>query len=307
MLLGSACHTDAPGLGGSATSPEDTETEGATDSATGSTPDDTVDPDSSGGDDDWTEICDGSEGLRLAMVLGGGGLVANELERELGFYYLYVLGTCEYFALPAHANVPWPDAHRGVLDAETEEQLSRAIDYGHLADVAGSWGAADVADGSTLSVSDGTHTAHCQAGCGDGPPAVQALWSELGWIDALWEQGEPLDGAMRVSVIGWSDSTVDELGATWPLTVDPWSLALDGDVDPAPQAGDSILVEGADAQTLRELRQQYRTDTQPDGLINSLTAYGHLTFNDATGQDLFQLWMRDALPLENPHGLIPLP
>lgn len=306
VLLGSACHTDDPGPG-YGTSSDDTDTDGATDSGSGSGSE-TVDPDSTGGDEGWAQICDGSDELRLAMVLGGGGSVENEIERELGFYYLYVLGTCEYFALPADAGAPWPDAHTGVLELDTEEQLSRALDYGHLADIAGTWDTAGLADGGTLSVSDGVHTVACYGGCEDGPEAAQALWSELGWIDVLWAEGEPMQGPMRVSVIGWADSIIDELPVQWPLSAEPWSLAVDGDTDPAPEAGDTILIEDpVDVATLRELRAQYRDDELPDGVPNALTAYGHLTFTDDGGQDVFQLWMRDALPIEDEQGLIPLP
>lgn len=241
------------------------------------------------------------------MVLGGGGLVANEIEREIGFYYLYVLGTCEYFVLPAEAGARWPDAHTGVLDPATEEQLSLAIDYGALADIAGSWGAGE-ADGTTLLVSDGTHTVACSSGCEDGPAGAQALWSQLSWIDVLWSAGEPYAGPLRVSVIGWVDATLDELPVPWPLATDPWSIALDGDVDPPPQAGETVLIDDAeDVATLREIRRQYREDDLPDGVPNALQAYGHITFTNEGGQDLFQLWMRDSLPIEDAMGLIPLP
>jgi hypothetical protein len=308
LLLASACLGDEPGVG--ATGSPDPDATAGSGSGTLTDGSDTLDPDSTGttGQDGWAEICDGSEDLRLAMVLGGGGQVANEIEREIGFYYLYVRGSCEYFALPADAGVPWPDARTGVIDPATEEQLSRALGYGALAELAGSWATEGVSDGSTLLVSDGAHTVACYAGCEDGPDGVRALWAEMGWIDELWAEGEPYQGPLRISVIGWADATLDELPAPWPLAVDPWSIAIDGDVDPAPQAGQTLLVDDPEqVATLRELRRQYRENDLPDGVPNSLTAYGHLTFEDAGGQDLFQLWMRDALPLEDATGLIPLP
>lgn len=305
LLLTSACADDDPGLGTAAL-----DSGSSSGSDTGTSGSDTLDPDSSGttGATGWAEICDGSEGLRLAMVLGGGGLVENEIEREIGFRYLYVLGTCEYFALPAEGGVRWPDAHTGVLDPATEEQLSLAIGYGALAENAGSWGSGGVSDGSTLLVSDGTHTVACYAGCEDGPEEAQALWSQMSWIDTLWSAGEPYTGPLRVSVIGWADATLDELPVSWPLATDPWSIALDGNEDPPPEAGQTVLIaDEADVATLRELRRQYREDDLPEGVPNALEAYGHLTFTNEGGQDFFQLWMRDALPVEDGVGLIPLP
>jgi hypothetical protein len=304
LLLASACADDDPGAGSGAsesTTGSDTDTESSS----------TLDPDSSGtttGEPGWDQICDGSEGLRLAMVLGGGGLVENEIEREIGFRYLYVLGTCEYFVLPSIDGAPWPDARTGVMDSATEEELSRAIGYGGLAELAGSYSTGGVSDGSTLLVSDGTHTVACYAGCEDGPAEAAALWSELGWIDVLWAGGEAYAGPLRISVIGWDDATLDELGVQWPLPMDPWSIASDGDDDPAPQAGETLLIDDpTQVATLRELRRQYREDDLPEGVPNALHAYGHLTFTDAGAQDLFQLWMRDSLPIEDATGLIPLP
>lgn len=305
LLLASACADDDPGAGPGTpetTSGSGTETAGS----------DTLDPDSSSsgatGEPGWAQICDGSNELRLAMVLGGGGLVDHEIEREIGFRYLYVLGTCEYFVLPSIDGVPWPDARTGVIDPATEEELSRALRYAGLADVAGSWSTGGLSDGTTLLVSDGTHTVACYGGCEDGPAGARALWSELGWIDVLWAEGEGYAGPLRISVIGWADATLDEVGVQWPLPMDPWSIAIDGEIDPAPQAGETLLVDDPEqVATLRELRRQYREDDLLEGIPNALHAYGHLTFTDEGGQDLFQLWMRDSLPIEDATGLIPLP
>jgi hypothetical protein len=311
LLLAAACRGEEPGVGsGSADSDTGSSSGSGTEGST-SESSDTFEPDSSGGSttggEGFARICDGSDGLRLAMVLGGGGQILNEIEREIGFYYLYVLGNCQYFALPADSGQTWPDARTGMLDEATEEQLSLALGYGDLADVAGFWGTEGSADGSTLLVSDGTVTVACAWACEDGPAGAQALWAEMGWIDELWATGEPLTGPLRVSVIGWADSTIDELGAPWPLPIDPWSIAISGDDLPT-APGDAVLIDDeAQVATLRELRRQYREDDLPDDVINALEAYGHLTFLDEGGQDLFQLWMRDALPIEDANGLIPLP
>lgn len=297
-VLTTACPGEDP-----TQTPDPTDTTGETDPSTG----ETLDPDStSTGEEGWAEICDGSEDLRLAMVLTGGGQVDNEIVREIGFAYLYVRGTCEYWVLPTLDGVLWPDTRTGVLTLESEEALSRALDYGDLADVAGSWDSESLFDASTLLVSDGTHTMACYGGCDQGPEAAQDLWGEQGQIEALWEHSAPYLGPVRVSVVGWSDSTIDELGMPWPMANDPWSLAIDGDNDPEHQAGDSVLIDDPlEAATLRDLRRRYREDDLLEGTPNALQAYGHLTFEEGT--DLFQLWIRDALPLEDETGLIPLP
>lgn len=305
LLTLCACREDDPGLG-----------TGTTDAATSSTGGDTTGADTTVGDatgssggETWAEICDGSDDLRLAMTLVGGGTVENELVREIGWRYLYVLGTCEYFVLPLGDPNGWPDARTGVLDLEAEQALSEALDYGNLEAVAGNWGTEGTFDASTLLVSDGTHIVSCNGECLDGPREAQALWGEMSRIDELWAESEPYLGPVRVSVIGWEDSLIDELGVNWPLELDPWSIAIDGSsLDDPPTAGTSVLVDDPEAVAqLRELRRQYREDDLPEGVPNSLAAYGHLTFTSHDGQDLFQLWMRDSLPIEAEDGLIPLP
>jgi hypothetical protein len=302
MMLAVACGGDDPG----GTPDDPTDTEGTSTGETDPSTDDTLDPDStSTGEDAWAEICDGSDELRLAMVLTGGGQVDNEIVREIGFYYLYVRGTCEYWVLPSASGVPWPDTRTGVLELDAEEELSRALDYGNLGQLAGTWDAG-VADGSTMLVSDGTSTVACVGSCEQAPEGAQALWEQLGRIDDLWENSGRYEGPLRLSVVGFADSVADELGVPWPLGSDPWSLASDGDAEPG--MTHSVLVEKSeDVELWRELRRQYRDDDLPEGIPNSLHAYGHLSFTSTDGQDLFQLWMRDALPLENDEGHIDLP
>lgn len=307
-MLGTACRGDDPGQ--SPIDPADTE---GTSTGEDSSSSDAIDPDStstSTGEEEetWAEICDGSEDLRLAMTLTGGGSVGNELVREIGFHYLYVSGTCEYWVLPTLEDAPWPDTRRGTLDLEAERALSQALDYGNLAELAGEWGI-DEGDGAVLLVSDGTDTVTCHAGCETGPEAAQALWTEFfARIDPLWEDSEPYLGPLRISVVGWVDSVIDELGVPWPLERDAWSIATDGDAKPGPEAAPSMLIDDPEEVAfLRELRRQYREDDLLPNIPNALHAYGHLSFTSESGQDLFQLWMRDALPLEDGSGRIELP
>lgn len=223
LLLAVACAEDDPGLGSGS---PDSDASTGTDSSTSSSSE-TLDPDSSGttGDAAWTPICDGSEGLRLAVVLGGSSLTGPQIMNEIGFAYVYVLGTCEYFALPLTADGPggqWPDARTGVLDLANEEALSRAVDYGNLADYAGAWSDPEELDASTLYVSDGVHTMSCYGSCLDGPAGADELWGGLAFTDSLWELGEAYAGPLRVTVIGWADATLDELAVrcSTPVGVD---------------------------------------------------------------------------------------
>ncbi|WAS95388.1 hypothetical protein [Nannocystis punicea] len=261
---------------------------------------------SSTGGDDWAKICDGSDAIRLAMVVGGGGSIENELERALGFRYLYVLGTCEYYALAQLEGVQWSDARKGVMDVATEEALSREMDYGGLAEIAGHWTTKGDFDSTTLVVTDGVATMSCYAACQEGPAAAQALGPlSKAWTDTLWEQGEPLLGALRVSVVVVPGGAPGMSGAPWPLTIDPSAIAaVEGPTSEYP----TVRIDGGDdLATLRELRRQYREDDLPADLPNSLYQHGYLLFQRDGGPDLFKMWIRDSLPLEDEDGHIPLP
>lgn len=265
----------------------------------------TGEPTGTGGDD-WTVICDGSSELRLAFVLTGGGLIDNELERALGFQYLYVLGTCEYYVLPPLTGVQWPDARTGVIDEATEEALSRAIDYGGIPALAGSYTTDGLFDGTTLLVTDFTSTVSCYGGCEQGPPAAQALWSaQTEWLKKLWDQGEPLLGALRISVVATASAPSSESAPEWPLAIDPASIAAEDSID---ANFPTVRVDAEpDLSTLRALRQQYREDDLPPDAPNYLINYGFLLFHDVGGPDLFRLWIRDSLPIEDADGHIALP
>jgi hypothetical protein len=191
------------------------------------------------------------------------------------------------------------------MDGSSEEALSRAIDYGGLAELAGSWiSGAD--DGTTLVVSDGVSTVSCQGDCPDAPPVGQALRAiSKEWTDDLWQQGEPLLGALRVSVVVVPGAAPGMPTAPWPLMIDPSAIAAE---EEGASEYPTVRIDGGDdLATLRELRRQYREDDLPPGTPNNLYDHGYLLFHDAGGQDLFKLWIRDSLPLEDEDGHVPLP
>jgi hypothetical protein len=80
-------------------------------------------------------ICDGSAGVRLAIVYGGGGppLPYTSVLSELGYDFLYVDGTCHYWA---HQPVSvadeyslWRPYREGVLTPADEQRLHDVVSY----------------------------------------------------------------------------------------------------------------------------------------------------------------------------------
>jgi hypothetical protein len=259
----------------------------------------TGDTTETGGEPLDRNLCDGSQDLRLAWVHGGGGLIAAEIQREIGFYYLYVRGDCHYWVVPFQRppEIEVFETHTGVLDEAAEAELAELVRYGEWDGLAGHWPEPGGADIPTTYVHDGEQMIVCDGICPEAPAPVVAI-EEAGFSKflELWQAGEALDDApMRVLATPVSS---DAPGEHVPWTVD---LALaDIAVSPevAMQQGVSTLIEDPEtAVALREFRAMHA-----DGLAD------FFEFNVDVGPDeSYALYLRDTVPFEDAQGLVPTP
>jgi hypothetical protein len=252
------------------------------------------------GDEPTTErICDGSQDLRLAWFLSfGGGVVRTDFQFEVGFYYLYVRGDCQYWVVPYRDGDPmWIETHTGVLDEAQESGLIELLHYGDWDDLLGVWDEPEVWDAGVMRVHDG----HSESGIGcvhECPGAPQAVHDMRNAFKAQlqhwWDVGEPSTGAMRVLAV----ATPEGENTTDPV---PWTV----DLDLAPLAvtyeesvcrGMSKLVDDpATAAALREFRAEHAEALQ------EFTDF----YVEVEPGVVYELYLRDALPFENEYGLIP--
>ena len=244
-------------------------------------------------------LCDGSQDLRLAWFVGGGGQVVTEMQRELGFAYLYVRGDCRYWVLP-YQGPPALDvreARTGVLDAGEAAELAEMLDYGNLAALAAEdWPQQGGEDGPTNFLHDGEDLIACTDTCLGAPESVQTMTTAgPDYFLELWEAGEPMsDAPMRIQARFLGGAPTDD--------VPVWDLGLDlSEVDTTPielsMQGTSTLVDDPEiAAALRQFRAQNPEAT---------AYYEPIVVNDSGGA--YEVFVRDALPLENEQGLIAWP
>ena len=244
-------------------------------------------------------ICDGSQDLRLAWAMDGGGQVHTEMQRELGFAYLYVRGDCRYWVLP-HQGPPTievAETRTGVLDEDQAAELAEMLDYANFETLAeAEWPQAGGEDGPTVFAHDGEHMIACADTCVGAPAGVETMTTAGSeYFLELWEAGEPLVGApMRIQARFLGGLPVDSV-PVWEGGVD--LSAVDTSPDDLLVPGTSVLVEDSELTSqLRAFRAQHPEDS---------ANFAPIVVNDQGGA--YEVFVRDAIPLEDAQGLIPKP
>jgi len=100
-----------------------------------------------------------------------------------------------------------------------------------------------------------------------------------------------------VQRIADDDRPVQAVAAPWPLATPAASVAITI-AEASYRRGSSAIATDAAAEALRSLRRASAYTN-----VRSLTG-GYIPFVDETGAR-FQLYMRDAIPPEDDHGLLP--
>jgi hypothetical protein len=265
---------------------------------------------------EWRRICDGSLGLKLAVRLVGHEQVPTEIGHELGSESLYIRGDCRYWAsAPAMSSLPdWQVTRTGLLTAEREEQLSRALHYARWGELAGLYLGPGNPGGYEIQYSDSVSTIRCELGCTsdvDAPDELMALTAVArDWSRRLWDEGEPLgaEDPLRVDIlrVELPEPVVDNHCAReWPFSFDPTPLAR-GMNDSL--LSSRLLADGASAAELRALREQHLSGAVPPGTCNPPLQNSPFVFYEPAAPNVaLSLWMRDAVPLEVAAGGVPLP
>lgn len=259
----------------------------------------TADGGETGDEPTLERICDGSQDLRLAWFLSfGGGIVRTEFQYEVGFYYLYVRGDCRYWVLPYRDGDPtWIETHTGVLDEAQETELVELLHYGDWDDLLGVWPEPGSFDAAIQRVHDGHSESGigCVGECPDAPQVVQDIRAaHSSQLQHWWALGEPSTGPMRVLAVAIpaGENTVPPV--PWTVDLDLAPLAVD--YEQSFCRGMSKLVDDpTTVAALREFRAQHA-----DALEDFTDFYV-----EVEPGVMYELYLRDALPFEDEHGLIP--
>jgi len=225
----------------------------------------------------------------------------SEVRRENGVPSFAVDGQCQYFVSGGWNNQRQGSDQgwrQGTVDDELRRILESEVGAEDLTSVyeCFPFGAFDA---GTMVVANARSSLVC-GGAGEDLLAVFDRMRLRG--RELWEQGQPLDGDLHITLVQVSGE---------PPRWYPWpsELAFDEYFGPAQQPSEqqpprSQRVASADAAPLRALREQYLRDTR-DTQPGLLYAGGGLPV--AAGDTLVTIYMRDAVPYEDEAGLLPLP
>jgi hypothetical protein len=252
--------------------------------------------------DQSATICNGEPSVRLAYVMAGGGqtLPGSQVMSENGFQFLLVEGSCRAWFLQK----PALDVHTVQLSAAAAQTL--AVDM-HLVDWAGLRGeyVRNLCDGPSSLLRFGDARILIDSACGGPDPAAAVTGLEDAVrrsLAAAYATAAPVDGPVRFVLVAeqpdviWP-TLVAAAAAPWPLAVAPETLALSFDEALRYQPGSSRALAQPDAERLRELRRSFFAGGGGQLSGGFIPVLG-------TGGARYQLFARDAIPLEDATGLL---
>jgi hypothetical protein len=226
-----------------------------------------------------TPLCDGDDRMEIAYATLGGGSTTGEesLARRNGAVGFFVDGHCRYYAtsFPHSHNVSGVllgEVHTGELDPSTRDMLVAALRYAEWGLVAARANyayslptASSMFDDSGNTLTDGNRVVHCIGACTDIhgmsllPEATSLVNTAHQWAMDLYAKGTPMTGSVRVMATRWPTETTGPLpqghAAQWPLSR-PLQDFIHDPYMPGPRRYVDQIIDGADAQVLRDLRSQ---------------------------------------------------
>ena len=254
---------------------------------------------------DWPELCSGGDAIVLGIrVQPPASRVTSgqQVMFDNGSPFLFVDGQCRYWVAPR--NDRWADTRTGTLSVEDASALASEVGWHDWDSLPGGIVPGEaIFDADTIVLQTPTNRVECFAGCfgSELPTSVRRATENMGsWIDQLWASGVPLDGGVWMIAVSREDGMNIGPATAWPLDWDIADVAVDGLAAAGLGYGDGHYVSpdlGADA--LRVARARHRA-----GLEGEDFWYGQLPFVDAMEQR-YVVYMRDALPLEGPQGIVP--
>jgi hypothetical protein len=233
-------------------------------------------------------ICDGSAGIRLAMGYGGGGPPSpyTWVLSELGYDFIYVDGSCHYWAHQplsvADEYYLWRPYREGVLTAAVEQRLHDAVSYdGSPADPCVPPTA--VFDAGSAFLWDGREFRSCADDVFDASAPLRA---------ELYDAATAVAGPMRIQ-IGKDSYPEPPVIYDWPLAV-----PIDQFVIEYGETRSFRIDDVAAATALRSLRRQAIEDSQ----ASSRYFLGVIAVRSSDGSGSYFMSLRDELPFVGADG-----
>jgi hypothetical protein len=248
-------------------------------------------------------VCDGAQALRLRFFKPGvpsKELRGSGVRVENGYPSFAVDGKCSYWM-----NAGWFNGEMyvdsrdlgwrsGQVDADLEAELD-TLPLGHL-DTLADCMTNSVFDSAPWVISDESSGAGCVA---SGPRHLAAIQMVSSRAVDLWARATPLSGGLWLSAVVANEAT--SKAYAWPVQEPLASFVIPDDPSGSGLVGVSRLVEDAAvAAQLRALKAQYIEDRKA---APGLFLDGQKMSDGVTDAIVY---MRDQLPYEDEHGLLPL-
>lgn len=244
-------------------------------------------------------ICDGSSGVRLAVVVAGGGpiLPGMAMLAENGWSFLLVDGSCNAWILTTH-NDPLRTL---VLSHDREQRLASQLRLSEWKTLEGSH-AGGCPDAPGISYRfDSAPIYGSECGLSPGDPLQDLNTAFNAQIVELAAAATAVSGDMRYLLLpdlGKADG-VARTSVPWPLDVPAESVALTQDQAFRYTPGGSLRATGLDASRLRAIRTTMLNGSAGNGSVNDFT------YVMSTNGNVYQLFARDSVPFEMDNGLLP--
>jgi hypothetical protein len=247
-------------------------------------------------------LCDGSTSIRFAYQVAGGGpvLPPSEVLYENGFTYLLVDGACHYWVLQD----VYQEVREGDLSAPQAASLASDLRLGLWSSLplTGSRAGCFDAPSAVLRFGDDRYVLPSACGPTDAGAATALATRVRGYVEKLYGGGTAVTGPVRYVLVSqdvdWG-AAVQAQAKLWPLMDLATSVALTSAQAYMYQRGSARLASADAAASLRNLRNASATAD-----VRALTG-GYLPVVDEDG-GRYQLYVRDAIPLETAQGLLPL-
>jgi hypothetical protein len=206
---------------------------------------------------------------------------------QYGLRFAFIDGHCRYFA----SRDPALRIVRGQLDDEEAKRIADDMEWERLESLSEFRDGTSCMDGSFATLSDGLHSVGCDCACDvDAPRGLaEAVAATTAWERTLADQGDPLDGPVRVVAFEVPAGSIPP-GATqqWPLDRDLAGLVSASGTAAVQDRDAGVLVEDAmERAALRKLR------TNAEGVGKGASA-----IYVQSGMLTTQLYIRDELPPE---------
>lgn len=229
------------------------------------------------------DVCDGSSDLALyAAVVGGGNPTpADRLNLDLGHNYLFITGDCRAFISGARAG----ESLSLDLTPAQAADVGETVGFGAWPDTYGSYGG-DFQDASTEVFSDGDGEVACLAGCAEADDPLVQTFDLLAAIEQVRDLGAtPLDAGGWILVSAVDRASGDLPTVEWPTDGSVPRLAeLLDTFENADLASVGLPLSPSEAAVVRALFEMSRTEVGGFG---------------TEGDVVYEVWFRDALPIED--------